>query len=110
MGLRTSRFRQRIERASRICVDTAPLIYHLEDIEPWSEPTTLAFDKLSEGAVECIVSAVSVTELLVRPYRLQNLEAIRFCERSLLSMPNLRVVPARKSGVTSSLFVSHSVT
>ena len=93
MGLRASRFRQRLERASRICIDTAPIIYHLEDVEPWSELTTLALDRVADGA-ECVVSAVSVTELLVRPYQLENLDAIEFCERFLLSMPNLRIVPA----------------
>ncbi|HVT44566.1 MAG TPA: PIN domain-containing protein [Thermoanaerobaculia bacterium] len=93
MGLRATRFGQRIGRASRICIDTAPIVYHLENVEPWSELTTLALDRVSEGTVECIVSAVSVTELLVRPYQLENLEAIEFCERFLLSMPNLRIVP-----------------
>jgi predicted nucleic acid-binding protein len=94
VGLRTARFRQRLERASRLCIDTAPIIYHLENVEPWSELTTLALDMVAEGAVEGVVSAVSVTELLVRPYQIEKLEAIEFCERFLLSMPNLRIVPA----------------
>jgi predicted nucleic acid-binding protein len=93
VGLSASRFRQRIERASRICIDTAPIIYHLENVEPWSELTTLALEMVAAGTVECIVSTVSVTELLVRPYQLENLEAIELCERFFLSMPNLRVVP-----------------
>lgn len=51
--------------------DTAPLVYRLERIGPPQVLTVVdaLFDRVEEGAVGCLVSAVSAAEFLVRPYR-----------------------------------------
>lgn len=92
MGVRGARFRSRFEQGSSVLIDTAPLIYHLEDIEPWSQLTTMAFDLIASEQVTGFLSAVSVTEFLVKPFAggPQTAEA---AERFLLSMPNVTIAP-----------------
>lgn len=92
MGVRGARFRARFEKGTSVLIDTAPLIYHLEDVEPWSDLTTMAFDLLASEQVSGFLSAVSVTELLVKPFAAgeQTAEA---AERFLLSIPNVAIAP-----------------
>jgi len=52
--------------------DTAPLVYHLERTGPRAVLAAVdaLFDRVEEGALGCLVSAVSAAELMVRPYRI----------------------------------------
>lgn len=92
MGVRAARFRARLEKGSSVLIDTAPLIYHLEDVEPWSELTTMSFNLIANEQVKGFLSAVSVTELMVKPMAAgeQTAEA---AERFLLSIPNVTIAP-----------------
>ena len=88
--MRGARFRSRFETGSSVLIDTAPLIYHLEDIQPWSELTTIAFDLIAADQVKGFVSAISVAELLVKPLA-AGAETAAPVEAFLLSMPNTTI-------------------
>jgi len=90
VGVRGARFRSRFETGSSVLIDTAPLIYHLEDIQPWSELTTIAFDLIAADQVKGFVSAISVAELLVKPL-VAGAETAAPVEAFLLSMPNTTI-------------------
>jgi len=88
--VRGARFRSRFETGSSVLIDTAPLIYHLEDIQPWSDLTTIAFDLIAADEVKGFVSAISVAELLVKPL-VAGAETAAPVEAFLLSMPNTTI-------------------
>ena len=88
--MRGARFRSRFETGSSVLIDTAPLIYHLEDIQPWSDLTTIAFDLIAADEVKGFVSAISVAELLVKPL-VAGAETAAPVEAFLLSMPNTTI-------------------
>lgn len=90
MGVRAARFRSRFESGSSVLIDTAPLIYHLEDLEPWSELTTIAFDLIASEHVSGVISAISVAELLVKPFQ-DPAGRVQSVERFLLSIPNVTI-------------------
>jgi predicted nucleic acid-binding protein len=74
-----------------VLIDTAPLIYHLEDLEPWADLTTTAFDLFGRGDLEAFVSVVSVAEFLVKPFE-AGAGVVKSAESFLLAMPGTSVV------------------
>ena len=92
MGVRGVRFRSRFAKGTSVLIDTAPLIYHLEDVEPWSALTTMAFDLIASEQVSGFISAVSVAELLVKPFA-AGAQTAESAERFLLSIPNVAIAP-----------------
>ena len=59
-------------RHRRIGIDTAPLIYHLEGDDKYLGVTTALFTWLQGRAVSAVTSTLTLTELLVQPYRMND--------------------------------------
>jgi predicted nucleic acid-binding protein len=59
-------------RHRRIGIDTAPLIYHLEGDNKYLGVTTALFTRLQGQAVSAVTSTLTLTELLVQPYRMND--------------------------------------
>lgn len=55
--------------ASRVCLDTNAIIYHLHRTEPYFEVVEELFGALQKGSKLAVVSTVTELELLVRPIR-----------------------------------------
>lgn len=72
---------------------TSVLIYHLEDIRPYSELTEEIFGLIAEGKVRAVLSTLTVAELLVKPFQSGEPERLELCERFLLTLPNAQFVP-----------------
>lgn len=62
-------FTRALRGARRIGVDTSVWIYHLEDIRPYSDLTLHMFSEAVAGARELMLSAISLAEILVGPWR-----------------------------------------
>jgi hypothetical protein len=69
VAVKTARFAASLARFARVGIDSAVLIDHLEDIEPYSELTEAAFTAIAAGRPAAIVSTISAAEVLVKPYR-----------------------------------------
>lgn len=92
MGLSPGRLATDLDQFQRIVLDSAILIYHLEDIRPYADLTEVLFGSIAMGKVEALLSTVTVTELLVKPFESGELERVDLCERFLLSLPHARWV------------------
>jgi len=62
-------FTRALRGARRIGVDTPIWIYHLEDVRPYSDLTLHLFSEAVAGTRELVLSAVSLAEILVGPWR-----------------------------------------
>jgi predicted nucleic acid-binding protein len=93
VAVRAARFAAELARFSRVGVDTAILIYHLDDTKPYSDLTEAAFGAIAGGSPGAVLSTISVTELLVKPYADGDADRIEALERFLLSIPNTALVP-----------------
>ena len=73
--------------------DTAPLVYRLERAGSRSLLAAVdeLFDRVEEGVLGCLVSAISAAELLVRPYRVDPPAAT--VVDGFLRSPHVGVVP-----------------
>lgn len=73
-------------------LDTSVLIYHFEDVPPYSGLTERLFAAAGKGEVELVVPALCITEFLVKPWERGEEEAGRALSL-LLGLPNARFVP-----------------
>jgi predicted nucleic acid-binding protein len=51
----------------KIMLDTAPLIYYIEDIEPYASSLQSLFDAISTGRNMAVTSVVTLIEVLTKP-------------------------------------------
>lgn len=93
MAVKLARFLSKLKKFRRVGLDTSTLIYHLEDIEPYSDLTEAAFAAIAEGSPAGVLSTISATELLVQPFAEKQKDRILSCERFLLSFPNTVLIP-----------------
>ncbi len=88
-----ARFLADLKKFRYIGLDTAILIYHLEDIAPYGKLTEEAFGLMVSGSFTGLLSAISVTELMVKPFTAGDPARVTVCEIFIQSMPHLVVVP-----------------
>lgn len=74
-------------------LDSPVLVYHLEDVEPYSVLTEAAFAAIAEGSPVAVLSTLSITELLVQPFAEGHADRVAAFERFVLSLPNTALVP-----------------
>ncbi len=88
LGVDRSRLVAQLRDLGTVTLDTSVLIYHLEDIKPYSELTEEIFGTIAGGTVQAILSTITVAELLVKPFQSGDVERVELCERFLLSFPH----------------------
>jgi predicted nucleic acid-binding protein len=77
-----------------ILLDTSAVLAYLSGAEPASAAAASVIDGLvASGRNLAVVSAITVTETLVRPMRAASPTAIRVVDDFLLRFPNLRIDP-----------------
>lgn len=91
--MRASPLREDFPPACRLCLDTSPLIYHLEDVEPYASLTAQLLIRLGEGDLTGLLSVVTVTELLAKPFTDPEERRAALAEQFLLTLPNCSLVP-----------------
>lgn len=93
MGVKKAKFVAELNRLTKVGLDSSILIYHLEDMEPYSELTEAAFAAIAEGSLVAVLSTISVTELLVQPFAEGQKDRVAAFERFVLSLPNTALIP-----------------
>ena len=93
MALKTARLVADLLKVGRVVLDTSVLISHLSDTEPYSELTEAAFGAIAAGSPTALLSTISITELLVKPYIDGRADQVEAFDRFVQSLPNTRVVP-----------------
>jgi len=87
------RFAAAIRDARRVALDSAVLIYHLENIMPYADLTERAFAAIADGSVGGILSTICLTELLAKPFAEKRLEKVAAFEQFVSSFPRLDITP-----------------
>jgi predicted nucleic acid-binding protein len=83
-----------IPAGATILLDTSAVLAYLSGAEPASAAAASIIDGfVGIGRNPAVVSAITVTEALVRPMRAASATAIRLVDDFLLHFPNLRVEP-----------------
>jgi predicted nucleic acid-binding protein len=93
VGIKKAAWLGKLKKLTRIGMDSSVLIYHLEDIPPYADLTETVFGAVMDGSLRAVVSTISVTELLVKPFSENQLDRVSALERFLFSLPNTDLVP-----------------
>ena len=93
MAVKRARFLADLKGFSTVGLDNSILIYHLEDVAPYSELTEAAFAAIAEGSPAAVLSTLSVTELLVQPFAEEQPDRVAAFEHFVLSVPNTALIP-----------------
>jgi predicted nucleic acid-binding protein len=73
----------------RIAIDTSIFIYHLEAKPAYFDMADEVFAWLERAPHSAVTSTLTMTELLVQPYRGRNLPMVNQCYGLLATFPNL---------------------
>lgn len=91
------RFRERLARHAVIGLDTAILIYHLEDHPRYRSLTQELLSGVEIGRQRAVTSTITVMELTVRPWRVGHAAVAREYEALLVHFPNLLLVDVTRA-------------
>lgn len=83
------KFGRALTGANRVGVDTPGLIYHLQDVLPYSQLTDYLFEQAGAGLVQIVISTIVLSEILVGPWRAGDSEAARRIEEGLKAAPGI---------------------
>jgi predicted nucleic acid-binding protein len=92
VALKTAKLAAELRKYAVIGIDSAVLIYHLEDTTPYSDLTEETFAAVAAGAPRAVISTVSVAEALVKPYADGRTERVDAFDRFMRSLPNAACV------------------
>ena len=87
------KFLQEARRHSRISLDTVVLIYHVEDVRPYSSLTTALLDWIGEAEISLVLSTLIWTEMLVKPFQMRDEARAEQIEDFLRSIPKAVWIP-----------------
>ena len=62
---------------TRVFLDTAPIIYHVEGHATYQAVTDIVFQRIGDGVLEGVTSSITLAECLVHPYRQENNDLVR---------------------------------
>ena len=75
-----------------MALDTAPLIYYIEEHSTYLPQIDPFFEAIARGEVRVVTSTVTLLEVLVQPLRQGNLSVVERYRRILLDVAGLRTV------------------
>lgn len=85
---------QAIPAGAPILLDSSTILAYLSGQEAVSPAATVVLDEfVANGRNRAVISAITVTEVLVRPFRAASESALRAVEAFLGHFPNLAVAP-----------------
>jgi predicted nucleic acid-binding protein len=61
------KFRRSLEKHRIVGLDTAPLIYFIEDVTPYADLLNPVFDRLESHALGAVTSTITLAEILTKP-------------------------------------------
>ena len=94
-------FERVLKNTNRIGLDTPVLIYHFEDISPYTELTTRILGSVAAGT-KLILSVISIAEILAGPWREGQADRARVIEEGVQALPGLMVRDVtRKTAVSA---------
>lgn len=83
------RLRTSLARHRRVALDTSVFIYHLEANPKYLALTDCVFSWLDSKTATAVTSVITMTELLVKPYRESDEESAAECYALLSTYPHL---------------------
>lgn len=79
--------------STTVCLDTIPIIYFIEENKRYFKIVEQIFRSVAGGKTSAVISTVTLLEVLVLPYRLNNKKLAESYKNIMLNSPGITVVP-----------------
>ncbi len=86
-----------LRAATLLYLDSAPLIYFIEEHERFSSLVEPVIQAVNRGDKRAFTSYVTLVEVLVKPLERKRPDLVRSYRKLLLGNPNLRMAPIERS-------------
>jgi predicted nucleic acid-binding protein len=86
------KFRRSIEKHRVVGVDTAPLIYFIEDVTPYADLLHPVFDRLERHALAAVTSTITLAEILTKPLADKNFTLVNEIKFTLKTFSTFSMV------------------
>ena len=86
-----------LRAASLLYVDSAPVIYFIEEHERFFSLVEPVIEAINRGEKRAFTSYVTLLEVLVKPLERKRPDLVRIYRELLLGNPNLRMAPLERS-------------
>lgn len=80
-------------RGKKILIDTAPLIYFIEENPNYIGIIDNILNEVSKGSIELLTSPITLMEVLVKPLREGDLLLFNEYRRILVNSKDLKIIP-----------------
>ncbi|MDZ4347255.1 MAG: PIN domain-containing protein [Candidatus Binatia bacterium] len=87
------KLRRAVEKHKVISLDTAPLIYYIEDVAPYADLVEPVFGLLENHSLRAVTSTVTIAEILTKPFADKNFSLADEIKFTLKSFSALTVLP-----------------
>jgi predicted nucleic acid-binding protein len=87
------RLRRVVEKHKIVGLDTAPLIYFIEDVAPYADLVEPIFRLLESGRTTAVTSTITLAEVLTKPLSDKNLQLVDEIKFTLKSLSTLSLIP-----------------
>jgi predicted nucleic acid-binding protein len=87
------KLRRAVEKHKIIGLDTAPFIYYIEDVAPYTDLLDPVFTLLENDTVRAVTSTVTFAEILTKPFANKNFSLAEEIKFTLKSFSSLCVSP-----------------
>ena len=88
---------EQLSKHSIIGLDTSIFIYHFETNEQFVHLTTAILNGVQSGKWSCVTSVITLMEINVLPWRLEQNTVAQTYETLLVSFPNLRILDVNRN-------------
>ena len=92
MGLLATLDSERLD-GNTVYLDTAPIIYYVENISPYADLLEQVFQAVKSGTLRACTATLTLAETLVVPYRKKNERLLAKFETLLTQTPDLTLLP-----------------
>lgn len=82
-----------LEKHPIIGIDTVAFIYHLEENHKYLPFTNVLFEMVENGIIKGVTSVITIMEILVKPKKERNEQAIQEYKFIFQTFPNLKIKP-----------------
>lgn len=88
---------ERMKKAGLVGLDTSPFIFYLEENPLYLDLCDEIFNVLERKEAEAVTSTISLIEVLVRPFSLENTKLVSEYRAFFTNIPNLTIVSLDES-------------
>jgi len=86
------KLRRSVEKHRIVGFDTAPLIYYIEDVDPYADLLEPVFELLGSHRLNAITSTIALAEILTKPLADKNFGLVDEIKFTLKSFSTLRMM------------------